>query len=95
MDADELTVALSDVDRGVLWNALGADEGVWELLDDKNAYVVQTIKDDPSEYLTEFSTQDLRLALQDRGDDMYAGLSQSDLLDEVETIVQKLRNRRY
>jgi hypothetical protein len=93
MDADELNHALRNVDGSVLWHALGEDDGIWDMLDDKNAYVVQTIKDDPQEYISEFSTQDLRTALHDSGDDLYAGLSSSDLLDEVETIVQKLRSK--
>jgi hypothetical protein len=93
MDADELAAALRNVDGVVLWKALGEDDGIWELLDDKDAYIVQAIKDDPSEYLPEFSPQDLRLALRDHGNDMYASMSASDLLDEIEAIVEKLRSK--
>ena len=59
LDAYELNRALTDVDGARLAEALGEDEGLWEMIDDKDRIVGDWLEANASDFVDRLDTQDL------------------------------------
>jgi hypothetical protein len=66
LDADNLTTTLADVDGAKLVEALGGDEGLWEMIDDKDRVAGDWLESNASDFMDRLDTDDLFEELRNR-----------------------------
>ena len=66
LDADNLTTALADVNGAKLVEALGGDEGLWEMIDDKDSVAGDWLESNASDFMDRLDTDDLFEELRNR-----------------------------